>query len=605
MKQIKLKWKNVEGATGYILRTKNLSSGSVKEINVGNNLQHDLELNEAAFYEWSVLPYNTEKIGKKSEKRVIKVTKEVPLEIVKLISPEDGITIELEETINSNKPLPVYFKYPGNSQALIPPETPLQWSINGQENIDGFYINIAKGGNTNQLMVDKEDVGYNTFYNFENAEYMTSYSWQVIPYNENGEAENCPWWVYTTKPQFDEDAPKTTIGHILSKENTITLPVTIENFHDITSFKFDILYNTSGEEYLRAIDIIPNENLDGDFNTTIETGLKSTLSIEWTGNAKTLPDDEKLLELVFDRIKEPGGTTQIEFSHVHSWTNINGQLNDESHFSFYHNGYINTKIDENDVPLPVKVISPNSGVLKLKVEKRRLKWMSGGQAANITGFYLNIKKFGEIIVDHLDKGFTLFHELDLEYDSTYHWQVIPYNENGECENSPWWTFTTESEIKRNSPIYTIGNIETSDTEFVIPITVKNFDKVQIYEFKIEYDPSIILATDVEVLNSLNSVENWNISNISESGIISTSWFVLPQGVSPELDNLTLSDDTEILRLKFSKVSNGETEVKFVDNPIPGIDCYTGYYDNGTEIFNDEPNDDYYKSGFVKTLNSSR
>jgi hypothetical protein len=600
MKKLKLEWENVKNATGYILKIKNLNTGHVKEIDVKDNLYYDLEINDIAFYEWGVLPYNDKKIGKDSQKRVIKVREEKQLGVVNLITPEDGIVLNIEKS--NDLPKPVSLKYPGYGQALIPINRSLEWIINEQDNIDGFYINIAKGGNINNLIINKKDIGYTTNYLFENSEYMTTYSWQIIPYNENGEALNCPWWIYTTKPEFNEDAPKVIIGKKITKETSITLPVTTENFNNITSFKLDILYNTSGKEYLKAIEIIPNENLNGVFNTTINTGIESTLSIEWSGDVKTLTNNDKLFDIIFNKIDNINGTTQVEFLYNNEWHNENGQLNDEPHFLFYENGYVNTEIGENDVPQPVKVISPSNGVLKLKVEKCKLKWMSGGQSANIDGFYLNVKKFDEIIVDKIDKKFTLFHELNLEYDSTYKWQIIPYNENGEALNCPWWAFTTESFSKRNSPIYTIGNIETSDEEFNIPITVKNFEKVQIYEFKIKYNSDVIIATGVEVLNPLNTIDNWNVSVVSEPGVISTSWFVLPQ-ISPEIDHLTLLDNTEILYLKFKKVSSGESEVEFVDDPNNNkISCYTGYYDNGTEIFNDIPSDEYYKSGLVKILN---
>jgi len=71
----------------------------------------------------------------------------------------------------------------------------LQW--NPVEGSNGYLISIGTDDSATNIEY-RLDVGDSTTFNLEWCEYETTYYWQIIPYNESGNASDCPIWSFET-----------------------------------------------------------------------------------------------------------------------------------------------------------------------------------------------------------------------------------------------------------------------------------------------------------------------------------------------------------------------------------------------------------------------
>jgi len=92
-------------------------------------------------------------------------------------------------------------------------------------------------------------------------------------------------------------------------------------------------------------------------------------------------------------------------------------------------------------PFPALLVSPANGASMLPLNTT-LNWASGG--GNPTGYRLY---FGTttppLLYDDLGNVTTFSPVLD--YETTYYWQIVPYNGEGDAQNCPIWSFSTAAE----------------------------------------------------------------------------------------------------------------------------------------------------------------
>ena len=76
-----------------------------------------------------------------------------------------------------------------------------------------------------------------------------------------------------------------------------------------------------------------------------------------------------------------------------------------------------------------------------------LSWTSGG--GTVVGYKLyisddDIVNEEDFIIDQTGTTYSLsdLEDLVIEYDHTYYWKVVPYNNNGDAEGCPVWSFKT-------------------------------------------------------------------------------------------------------------------------------------------------------------------
>lgn len=97
-------------------------------------------------------------------------------------------------------PLHAISFYPYNEMTNLPTTDNLHWEDDYLENTDGYNVSLGTD-NPPSNVIDSEDLSLVTSYDFSNLQAHTTYYWQVIPYNANGDAEDCPIWSFTTGSQ--------------------------------------------------------------------------------------------------------------------------------------------------------------------------------------------------------------------------------------------------------------------------------------------------------------------------------------------------------------------------------------------------------------------
>jgi len=168
-----------------------------------------------------------------------------------------------------------------------------------------------------------------------------------------------------------------------------------------------------------------------------------------------------LVEIVIGMI--PGNFSQ-NASTYYTPTTFNSSLRcqrdsynvpDTSGYQSLHRANIRFNITESvltDPPNPAALLSPANVATQIS-PLTSLSWTSGGGVP--AGFKLN---FGtnyppSNIENNLDLGYATSYTPDpaLDYNTTYYWQLIPYNASGDAQACPVWSFTTG-----NNMFFTIG-----------------------------------------------------------------------------------------------------------------------------------------------------
>lgn len=145
-----LKWYPVATATGYKL----IFDGN--EMDLGTLTSFQLEsLDYETVYTWKVIPYNAQGDAENC--------------------PTWSFTTEVEEI----------------------PTSYIDLTWNFVPDASGYKVSLGTD-NPPTNIENKLDVGNTNTYRFENPQFSTTYYWQIIPYNEGGDAENCPVWSFTT-----------------------------------------------------------------------------------------------------------------------------------------------------------------------------------------------------------------------------------------------------------------------------------------------------------------------------------------------------------------------------------------------------------------------
>ncbi len=97
----------------------------------------------------------------------------------------------------------------------------------------------------------------------------------------------------------------------------------------------------------------------------------------------------------------------------------------------------------NGVPGNATVISPSNGATNIYPKDIVLKW---APAQFATGYKLFVGSNAEAndLIEDLNVGNALTYTIPAaNYETTYRWKVVPYNEKGECTTASTWRFTTQ------------------------------------------------------------------------------------------------------------------------------------------------------------------
>ncbi len=364
---------------------------------------------------------------------------------------------DIEIFDNANPPTPTTLVAPLDNSSGQLTSGILEW--NSVSNADGYYLyfgsdypptNIVYGG----------DQGTVLSYAYNNLTDSTTYYWQVTPYNANGNASNCPVWSFTTYETI-----------------AITYPY-IQSFDSYPPIGYQengtqnwSLYSSAGT---------PAPSLEASFwnwqvpnnaeFTTISfdaTGINPAMSFDWSHHYdSSYPDDELDVSISIDNglswvsiWNETGDTFEsndgagntsagsfiTETVALHSYANTVFMLKFDAISGYGPDLFIDNLIvyDNSAPPNATSCISPLDGSID-QLTGGVLEWdvsfLSDGYKLS-----LGTDNPPTDIVNGVDQGNALTYDYNgLIGGTTYYWQIVPYNVNGDAVNCPIWSFITTS-----------------------------------------------------------------------------------------------------------------------------------------------------------------
>lgn len=434
---VRLEWNAAPTATGYKLKFK-----EEDRIDLGNVLSYEQTgLAYLTYYDWQIIPYN--EYGEQPDCPVWYFT-----------------------TTSEFVPNPTTVVHPTDAETGVEVMPLLQWAV--EPSATGYLLNFNEYGFT--------DLGNVTEYQVDWAlDYLTQYTWQVVPYNFNGYAEGYPTWSFTT---MEMPVPPDNVTRLNPTDDS-TVPSGMVSFEWTAAPRADNYTLTLGK-----VGFGGSSTILGNV-TTCEVELLDNALYEWRivpSNGGGIPEPDTLWN--FTVLDLPGPTTVINPTDAETGVEIlpllqwdaepsaTGYLIGDSGYYMdvgnvtewqvpgpldYGTTYAWSVVPYNDagtaegcpewsfttmeaplVPDPTTPVNPTDSETDVSIDVT-LEWAA---ASGATGYMLAFNGGSP----ETDLGNVLEYALSaLEYETTYTWQIIPYNEAGDAENCPTWSFVTMSE----------------------------------------------------------------------------------------------------------------------------------------------------------------
>jgi len=119
------------------------------------------------------------------------------------VFPNEGLTFSFSTQQQSNPPAPAEMPSPEDMATEVSIQTMLAWEP-GDGDVTGYKVYL--GTNTPPTNIVDEEIVSNTEYNIaEELDYETQYYWQIVPFNDDGDAADCPIWSFATEEEPAND----------------------------------------------------------------------------------------------------------------------------------------------------------------------------------------------------------------------------------------------------------------------------------------------------------------------------------------------------------------------------------------------------------------
>ena len=340
----------------------------------------------------------------------------------------------------------------------------LYWSPGGGAH-SGYRISLGTDDPPTN-MLDDYDLGNVNSFDPGLLNYETNYYWQIIPYNGFGDATGCPIWSFSTMP----DPSISSFPYCESFESGLG------TWMQTSGDDFDWTVNTGGTT---STGTGPSSAYDCSYYVYTESsdpnypnkyaGLYNIFNFAVGGLTNPV------IEFAYHMYGATMGTLALQVSTDYgaNWTNewsLSGDQGDSWYttsvdLSTYGNtdnvllrwwGYTGSSyysdmaVDDicigeiTTVPNCTNIISPADLANDIQISST-LNWSSGGGGP--TGYTIN---FGtdnpptNILYDHDLGNVSSYDPGLLNYETTYYWQIIPYNGFGDATGCDIWSFTVES-----------------------------------------------------------------------------------------------------------------------------------------------------------------
>ncbi|MCL2063608.1 MAG: S8 family serine peptidase [Candidatus Cloacimonetes bacterium] len=425
----------------------------------------EIDLEYATTYYWQVIAFN--EYGDSKENQVFSFTTrgievEPTPEPVVLLTPEnEAVDVELRPVFTWELPteggeiegLRLYI----DIHHHVVPELASVLVGNNPKTHRGKLWHYKEAANHILLPPDT------TEYTLEiDLEYATTYYWQVIVFNEYGDSENNQIFYFTTKDVDVEPPPNPVVllTPVNETEEVELRPVFTWELPtegaEITGLRF---YISSVQSF------VSNDNFR--FNSVGNALVRSVMSIGMIDATKAerkiasptiLPADTAEYTLEID----------LEYATTYIWQVIafNEYGDSENNQIFY---FTTKDVDVEPAPNPVALLTPVNEAVDVEL-RPVFTWELPTEGAEITGlrFYIDIhhhvvSELASVLVGNNPKTHRgkLWHymevanhillppdtteytlEIDLEYATTYYWQVVAFNEHGDSKENQIFSFTT-------------------------------------------------------------------------------------------------------------------------------------------------------------------
>ncbi len=218
-----LEWNAVPFADGYDLYfgSDNPPTDIVNGADQGNVTTYAYSaLTGGATYYWQVVPYNA-----------------------------NGSAVDCPVwsfTTNATPPAPVALVSPADEAIDQDFNLTLEWNTDAVA--DGYYLNFGTD-NPPTDVEDMTDMGTATTYDAVELSGATTYYWQVIPYNANGNATDCPVWSFTTYAAAPEAI---TYNNPADAAEGVSEYPTLSWYSDVWADGYNLYISDDGENYVQT-----------------------------------------------------------------------------------------------------------------------------------------------------------------------------------------------------------------------------------------------------------------------------------------------------------------------------------------------------------------
>ncbi len=255
--------------------------------------------------------------------------------------------------------------------------------------------------------------GQMPFESFENESPVPPEGWTVI-YGDNNPTVNTV--IHSIERQYDGDR----------------------------SFRFSSYSSkTIYDQYLITPQLIVSEENQSFSFWHITTGNNNEdCRIGWSSTGKEIDDftwAEEGISPIFSSWQQYSKTDlplNTKYVAIHYYT-ING-------YYVFIDHVVGPALDMSNQPDCAILTAPNSGATAVQLAAT-LNWASGGGFPNGYKLYFGTDNPPTSIVNGTDLGIVNIYDPELVYSTTYYWQVVPYNGNGNANGCPIWSFTTEAD----------------------------------------------------------------------------------------------------------------------------------------------------------------
>lgn len=367
-------------------------------------------------------------------------------------------------------PNPASAVYPVSMATKIDFDPILDW-VSGGGNPTGYKLSFGTDNPPTNIL-DSVDMADKTSYQVINRlDWARTYYWRVVPYNEYGEAEDCPTWMFTTMP----DPTILEYPYEESFENVIqatgsSIPLGWRSQTAVSYNYWDLFSNIemarSGINGQWILFTFPGVDQDAwiyspplhlEANKYYEVGLWYTTMVDPVLGEifdermeivmGTQPNDSSMtLGQIFDNdfiinteYELGSGIFQATETddyfvgiHAYSLPNKGALMIDD----FY--------VKELEAAGPAEVIAPIDGATDIELLPT-LEWNIGtGGTPQGYKLFLGTDNPPTNMINGTDSTDTLTYDItsELDTETTYYWQIVPYNVAGDAADCPVWSFTT-------------------------------------------------------------------------------------------------------------------------------------------------------------------